>query len=191
MIRLAEVTMRFPLPFVPTRSYRGSLGFGASREKVRAGLRHAANDLMAPHGTPVLAMADGEVVGGPYHFFRTTHALEIKHAQFLARYCEIAPDTEVTVGDTVKEGQVIGYVGNQPGYDMLHLEFFSDTKSGPLSTKPGGRPPYDRRTDVFDGVAHLDATRGTISHWPGKHEYRYDVDSEGRKFVQEMDLRDL
>src|SRR5215471_18006190 len=47
--------MKFPLPFVPKTSYKGGNGFNADRSGVRKGLRHAANDLAAEPGTPVLA----------------------------------------------------------------------------------------------------------------------------------------
>jgi murein DD-endopeptidase MepM/ murein hydrolase activator NlpD len=181
--------MKFPLPFVPTQSYKGGNGFGASREKVRAGLKHAANDLRAKPGTPVLAMDTGVVLRGPYEFFRGTHAIEVQHSQFIARYCEIAPKTEVKVGDCVKEGQVIAYVGNQPGNDMLHIEFFAGTAQGDLTNKRN--PPYDRRKDVFDGVKHLDQAVHTASHRPGDYTWRYDTDADGAKFVQKMDLRDI
>jgi murein DD-endopeptidase MepM/ murein hydrolase activator NlpD len=185
------MTMRFPLPYVPSRSYRGGNGFGASRERVRAGLRHAANDLIGPPGTPVLAMDTGSVVRGPYLFFRGTYALEVQHPQFLARYCEIAQETPVAVGDDVVEGQVIGYIGNQPGNDMLHIEFFSGRARGPLSTTAGTNPPYDRRADVFDGVRFLDDTRHTARHIEGVDNWRYVTDADGRVFLDRMDLRDL
>ena len=183
--------MKFPLPFVPAASYKGGNGFGASREKVRKGLKHAANDLRAEPGTPVLAMCDGVVTGGPYGFFRGTSALEIRHARFIARYCEIDPVAEVAINDNVKEGQVIAYVGDQPGNDMLHLEFFTGALNRSLSFAPGTHPPFDRSDDVFDGVKFLDQTMHTVSHWEGSHTYRYYTDSEGRKFIERMDLRDI
>jgi murein DD-endopeptidase MepM/ murein hydrolase activator NlpD len=190
--RLQEDAMRFPLPFVPTTTYKGGNGFGASRDGVRKGLRHAANDLAAPKGTPVLAMDSGRVIRGPYPFFRGTSALEIQHPRFIGRYCEIAPVTEVKVNDVVKEGQVIAYVGDQPGDDMLHMEFFLGTLQGDLSYGPGTHPPYDRRDDVFNGVKFLDWSRHTVTHWDDKdNKYRYYTDSDGAKFVERMDLRDI
>src|SRR5277367_2548577 len=108
--------MRFPLPFVPTTSYKGGNGFGGNRDRVRKGLRHAANDLAAPAGTPVLAMDDGVVLNGPLReFFLGTYDLVVQHPQFIARYCEIDRDAEVKTGDTVYAGQVIAKVGDQPG----------------------------------------------------------------------------
>jgi murein DD-endopeptidase MepM/ murein hydrolase activator NlpD len=183
--------LRFPLPFVPAQSYKGSNGFGGSREKVRAGLRHAANDLRAEPGTPVLAMADGLVLANPYLFFRGTYALEIQHLGFIARYCEIDRQTEVVQGDRVLEGQVIAYVGNQPGNDMLHIEFFKGTTQGPLSFTPGSHPPYDRRSDVFDGAKLLDDTRRTVNYWAPSSQWHYEIDADGRKYVGRMDLRDI
>jgi Peptidase family M23 len=194
-VYLEEASMRFPLPFVPTKTYKGGNGFGASRDKVRPGLKHAANDLAAPAGTPVLAMDSGRVIGGPSKFFRGTFALEIQHPQFIARYCEIDKATEVNVGDLVKEGQVIAFVGDQPGDDMLHLEFFKGKKTGNLSFSPGTHPPFDRRDDVFNGVKFLDATRHTAVHIEGVHtkkdDWRFVTDADGRKFLAPMDLRDI
>lgn len=183
--------MRFPLPFIPAKSYKGGNGFGASRDKVRPGLKHAANDLAAPPGTPILAMATGVVLQGPYYFYNGTWALEIKHPQFIARYGEIARVAEVTVGDTVKEGQVIAYVGNQPGEDMLHLEFFTGKLHGDLSYQPGTHRPYDRRDDVFDGVRFLDITRQTATFFDWVDTWRYITDADGKKFLDKMDLRDI
>jgi len=181
--------MKFPLPYVPTTTYKGGNGFGASRDKVRKGLKHAANDLAAPPGTPVLAMDDGVVMRGPYDFFLGTYALEVRHPRFIARYCEIQRETEVKVGDSVVEGQVIAYVGDQPGADMLHIEFYRGDRTGDLSQK--NTPPFDRRSDVFDGTELLDQSVHTVTHWEGNNTYRYQTDSDGRKFVERMDLRDI
>ena len=184
--------MKFPLPFVPQISYKGGNGFGASRDKVRKGLVHAANDLAAPPGTPVLAMDQGVVIQDVYSFYNGTYALEIKHPQFIARYGEISQDVEVRVGESVKEGQVIAYVGDQPGQDMLHIEFFSGKLRGDLSTKPGTHPPFDRRDDVFNGVKFLDQSAPTATHWNDDDDWQYTQDEDGRKFVvPPRDLRDV
>src|SRR5262249_5333334 len=151
-------------------------GFGASRDGVREGLKHAANDLAAPPGTPVLAMDRGVVIRGPYDFFFGTSALEVQHPQFIARYCEIDPKAEVKAGDEVLEGQVIAYVGDQPGKDMLHLEFYTGKLKGNLSYTPGTHPPYDRRDDVFNGVEYLDRTAHTAVRLEGIDSYRYETD---------------
>jgi murein DD-endopeptidase MepM/ murein hydrolase activator NlpD len=66
---LRATAMKFPLPYVPTTTYKGENGFGGNRDKVRKGLRNAANDLAAPPSTPVLAMDDGVVISKPYSFY--------------------------------------------------------------------------------------------------------------------------
>ena len=53
-----------------------------------------------------------------YYFYSGTYTLEIKPPQFIARYGEIARVTEVKVGDQVKDGQVIAYVGER-GHRMV------------------------------------------------------------------------
>lgn len=181
--------MRFPLPFVPTTTYKGGNGFNGNRDKVRKGLKHAANDLAAEPTTPVLAMDDGVVLQDPYPFFSGTYALEVRHPQFIARYCEIDRTTEVHAGDKVSAGQVIAYVGDQPGQDMLHLEFFRGTKVGGLSFQPGTHPPYDRRDDVFDGASFLD--QATHSSLKSEDDYIIVTETDGRKFLKTMQLQDI
>ena len=163
--------MHFPLPFMPERNYVGGLGFDADRSAVARKLgtipgnvlRHGACDLVAPPGTPVLAIDDGRVLRGPYPFFLGTYAIEVQHTNFIARYCEVAGRTEVRKHDPVFAGQVIGYVGNQPGGDMLHLELFSGALTGELTTaKTVANRPYYRRKDLMDPTALLDSLRDRL-----------------------------
>ncbi len=88
---------------------------------------HEALDIIAPKGTKVLAVADGKVVklfnskpGGltVYQFDPTeTHAYYYAH---LERYAD-----GIKEGDTVKRGDVIGYVGatGNANSDAPHLHF--------------------------------------------------------------------
>ena len=145
--------MPFPLRFVPTVNYRGGRGYGASRAKIRKGLLHGACDLIARPGTPILSVDDGRVVLGPYRFFRGTYAIEVRYRLFIVRYCEIALKGAAKAGKQVKAGEVIAYVGNQPGYDMLHFEMFSGKAHGPLTNKT---MPYCRRKDLINPTSHLD-----------------------------------
>lgn len=182
--------MIFPVPYIPSENYRGGRGFGADRSAVAAllkipggQLKHGAVDLIVPPKTPVLAMAEGMVVRGPYPFFLNVYAIELQHTQFLARYCEIHPNTEVRNGHPVKEGQVIAYVGNQPGADMLHLELFSGAGSGDLSLNRADRrnAPYYRRSDLMDPTAVLDGIRFTVAQ--RAFPMKYITDDAGRKFI--------
>lgn len=185
---MAEIQMQFPLPFVPTSGYRGGLGFGADRSRVAqllnipgGRLRHGACDLLAKAGTPVVAMDDGVVVRSASLFFLNVYALEIRHPLWIARYCEIGSNVEVSAGSTVRAGQVIAYVGDQPGDDMLHLEMFSGAAAGDLSLDRNNpaNAPYYRRSDLMDPTPILDSLLDTVAPWTGK----FITDDEGAKFL--------
>ncbi|NEP90784.1 MAG: M23 family metallopeptidase [Okeania sp. SIO2C2] len=98
----------FPLRSRPTLSYKtGGRYFGANRPSRR---KHAGCDLIAPSGTEVLAMEDGEVLQS-YPFWQGTDALEIKHqGGMIVRYCEISVASGMRPGIRVSKGQVIAHV---------------------------------------------------------------------------------
>lgn len=145
--------MRFPLPFRPNLSYStGGRRFGAPRD---GGRLHAGCDLIAPEGTDIFAVGSGIVVLGPYPFYRGTYAIEVRHSNFIARYCEIRGTAQgVGVGSQVQEGQLIAYVGRMYQDSMLHFEMYSGAAQGPLTQR--NNPPYQRRDDLIDPTPHLD-----------------------------------
>jgi len=190
----------FPVPFVPRNGYGGSRGFGADRSKVRAGLVHGACDMVASPGTPVLAVADGIVMYNPKRFFpkddgpQITFEFAVRHSGFVARYCEIHSVALVSQGDEVRAGQVIAYIGDQPGKnltdkddgkDMLHFEMFSGLKSGSLSLNPEdpANGPYYRRRDLIDPTKHLRGWENTAMWPPHLDDYPTRLDSKGRTFL--------
>lgn len=155
----ATTGVRFPLSIRPAESYReGMRRFGARR---KGGRVHAGCDLYAKVGTPILALDSGEVLNR-YEFYLGTFALEVRHPKFIARYGEIqqrlAPG--IKVGTKVARGQTIAYVGKLNGLNMsmLHLELYSGSGSGPLTTKIG---PYKRRGDLIDPTPVLDGATTT------------------------------
>jgi murein DD-endopeptidase MepM/ murein hydrolase activator NlpD len=92
--------------------------------------RHEALDILAPKGTPVLAVADGKIVklftskpGGltVYQFDPSE-----KYAYYYAHLDSYAPDLKENM--TVRRGQMIGYVGvtgnADPGTPHLHFAIF-------------------------------------------------------------------
>ena len=91
------------------------------------GRKHEALDLVAPRGTPVLAVEDGRIVklftsargGLTIYQFDPTERYSYYYAH-LDRYAD-----ELREGQVVRRGQVIGYVGttgNAPP-DTPHLHF--------------------------------------------------------------------
>jgi murein DD-endopeptidase MepM/ murein hydrolase activator NlpD len=157
----------FPFATLPGHDWKsGMRAFGASRG---GGTRaHAGCDLYFPQGTWIHAVSDGRVVRGPTSFYAQTYALEVDHGAFLVRYCEVQPLTPVRAGDTVRAGDRIARVGRLVGVrvpsDMLHIEIYDKSATGPLTVldlassarRPGDGVTYGRRRDLVDPTAHLD-----------------------------------
>ncbi|MFO1372573.1 MAG: peptidoglycan DD-metalloendopeptidase family protein [Candidatus Competibacteraceae bacterium] len=154
-----NITLRFPLAARPQLSYKTGLRyFGAPRKTSTGGHRsHAGCDLIAPKGTAILAVADGEVIQNPYYFYSGTNALEVRHAGgFVVRYGEISHAAQgVSAGKPVTRGQVIAYVGKlDSGSSMLHFEMYAGTASGALTVR--SNQPFQRRSDLLDPTSYLD-----------------------------------
>jgi murein DD-endopeptidase MepM/ murein hydrolase activator NlpD len=146
----------FPLPFRPKQDYhKGGLKFGAVRDG--GGRKHAACDLIAPKGTEIYAVEDGEVVRGPYPFYHGTDAIEFKLTSSgrVVRYGEIksaAPG--VHVGTKLKEGDLIAFVGKMHSSSMLHFEMYDGSATGNLTDR--SNKGFQRRKDLIDPTEYLD-----------------------------------
>ncbi|HVK81038.1 MAG TPA: peptidoglycan DD-metalloendopeptidase family protein [Verrucomicrobiae bacterium] len=89
------------------------------------GRRHEGIDIMAPQGAPVVAVADGRIVkffdsvrgGVTIYQFDQTERLVYYYAHLERR----APN--LTEGDAVRQGEVIGYVGMSGNAPVPHLHF--------------------------------------------------------------------
>ena len=99
-------------------------------------------------------------------------ALEIDHGSFLARYGEIQSDTEVRAGASVRAGEKIARVGHLVGIqvpsDMLHLELYDKSLSGPLTVGSGSGSamrkgvPFMRRKDLIDPTTKLNQWQANL-----------------------------
>jgi len=162
----------FPFSTLPSQGWTSPpRSFGANRSNgTRA---HAGCDLYFPNGTWIHAVASGTVVQGPYAFYAQTFAIEIDHGSFLARYGEIQSNALVSVGSQVTAGQKIAKVGHLVGIsvpsDMLHLELYGKSGSGPLtvtsassSKKRADGVPFFRRTDLLDPTPYLNTWKNQL-----------------------------
>jgi murein DD-endopeptidase MepM/ murein hydrolase activator NlpD len=162
------------LPSVPWNDVPGSRNthFGAGRSGPYP--PHGACDLIAPAGTEVLAVEDGEIIRGPYWFVTykdksgcvtSTYAIDVVHENFIARYCEIALQLPegLKKGYLVDEGQVIAKIGTQCGGSMLHFEMFKNTSRQDVLTDKSHdtkyayvpQANYERRADLIDPTPYL------------------------------------
>ncbi len=113
----------------------------------RAASLHEATDIMAPRGTPVVAVEDGTI---EMLFLSKAGGMTIYEFDPSQRYCYYYAHLDAYAeglkkGMAVRRGQVIGYVGTTgnapPGSPHLH---FGITIIGPAKTWWGGTPinPY-------------------------------------------------
>ena len=153
----------FPFSKLPNWDWTtGARRFGANRSGPRA---HAGCDLYFPAGTPIHAVGDGTVIQSAYYFYNGTYALEVDHGEFIVRYGEIQANPPVKGGAKVKRGQVIAKVGHLTGItvpsDMLHMEMYDGSLSGPLtvgaasSKRRSDGVPFLRRMDLIDPTDYL------------------------------------
>jgi murein DD-endopeptidase MepM/ murein hydrolase activator NlpD len=162
---------------------------------------HAGCDLYAGLGDKIYAVADG-TIKTYQDFYLQTWELEVDHGDFIVRYGEVQPPEKIPntnsvpyssqappssvlkglpddlrVGDTVKRGQHIAYVGqlrekiNGVRTDftidgkkvwMLHIEMYKGTATGSLTDKQNTTfdnvtsREYKRRKDLLDPTSYLD-----------------------------------
>ena len=139
----------------PTSYKNGAGKFCANRDN---GTRlHAGSDLYSPVGTEVYATDDGTVRRVSEKFYRNVGAIEITHATWVGRYCEITPVKTLKVGDKVKAGQLIGRVAKIEGLNisMLHFEMYDNhLDESPLTVV--GYTKFNRRKDLLNPEKFLD-----------------------------------
>ncbi len=84
---------------------------------------HPGIDFSAPLGTPIYATADGKVVKAQVRFSGYGKLIEIDHGfGYKTRYAHMQ-EFEVKAGQTVKRGQIIGYVGSTGLSTAPHLHY--------------------------------------------------------------------
>ncbi|MCL1870598.1 MAG: M23 family metallopeptidase [Promicromonosporaceae bacterium] len=115
----------FPLP---PGTWTRTSGFGERLNPVLGVVRlHAGVDLAAPSGTPVLATAAGRVVVAEYTGGLGNHVViehdVAGHAVASVYGHLLATSHDVSVGDVVLAGQVIGHVGSTGSSTGPHLHF--------------------------------------------------------------------
>ena len=142
---------------------------------------HNGLDYAAPIGTPVYAADDGIVVFegvGDYHGWMGKPAgicVLIHHGGCYGGYAHLN-GTVINRGDTVKKGQLIGYVGNTGAATGPHLHFEALPLNPVFSNGYAGR---------IDPTPYMDAPKNTATHEQIHQAYREilgrDADDAGLK----------
>lgn len=114
---------------------------------------HDGVDIMAPRNTPIRSVSAGTVitvvcntsgtscdVDGSLEVRGCGWYVEIRHAKnVVTRYCHLVRRPAVQVGETVKAGQVIGYVGTSGNSSGEHLHF--EVHTGATATRENAVNP--------------------------------------------------
>ena len=86
------------------------------------GQPHTGLDYACPTGTPILASADGVVIAAQWHD-SYGYYVKIQHNDTFATLYGHCSSIAVSVGQTVSQGQTIGYVGSTGNSTGPHLHF--------------------------------------------------------------------
>ncbi|MGI4850944.1 MAG: peptidoglycan DD-metalloendopeptidase family protein [Janthinobacterium lividum] len=109
----------------PIDGARISSGFGNRKHPILGYTKaHKGIDFAAPIGTPIMASGDGTVVQvGPYANYG--NYIKIKHnGEFSTAYAHLSRIVKgLNVGKSVKQGQIIGYVGMTGATTGPHLHY--------------------------------------------------------------------
>jgi murein DD-endopeptidase MepM/ murein hydrolase activator NlpD len=107
----------------PVESMRLSSGFGPRRAPKRGASRyHKGLDIPGPVGTPILATADG-IVGRAQRVSGYGKFIELDHGNAIqTRYGHMSA-LNVSAGQRVKKGDVIGFMGSTGNSTGSHLHY--------------------------------------------------------------------
>lgn len=78
---------------------------------------HYGIDIPAPEGTSLIAIANGQITFCSF-LGAGGYTITLSFDNFKISYCHVSPNFIVSVGDFVKEGQIIGHVGPKYVYDV-------------------------------------------------------------------------
>ena len=167
---LEHAFLRYPVEFMLVTS---GFSYGRRHPILKKRMPHLGVDFAAPRGTPIVAVADGEVIEAEWVPFHGRH-VGIRHADgSISGYSHlerIMPRTKV--GARVRKGEVIGTVGTSGMSTGPHVHF-SLTRRGkpvnPLATVMPSLPPLKGaalarlRTSVTEAESALAAAAPEIA----------------------------
>lgn len=105
---LRKAFLKMPLKFGRLSSSFSLRRFHPVQKRYKA---HLGTDYAAPRGTPILAVGDGTVIESSYKGYNGNY-VKIKHnSSYTTQYLHMSKRA-VKVGEVVKQGEVIGYVGS-------------------------------------------------------------------------------
>lgn len=92
---------------------------------------HSEIDIPAPQGSNFIAVHDGEITFRQF-LGAGGYTITLSFDNYKISYCHCDPNFIVNVGDTVKQGQVIGHVGPKNVYGVKGNQYF-DSEGKPTN----------------------------------------------------------
>ncbi len=151
----------------PLRFSRISSRFTNSRMHPVLKIRrpHHGVDYAAPRGTPVYSVGDGKVIKkgwdkGGGRFVKIKH--NSVYTTVYMHFSKFAKD--IKVGDFIKQGQVIGYVGSSGLATGPHLDFRFYLNGKPVDPLKVKSPPVEpiRKENIEEYKKSIEAYQGTL-----------------------------
>jgi len=174
--------------------------FGACRTSGSdpCGRRHAGNDLCAPTGTTILAIAPGKVIFSGYRNSSAGYGVIIEHRdietdqRYESRYYHCPADgLLVPKGRWVAGGQPIAQVGETGNAEgpHLHYELREGGRWGVPSDEAVPIDPYPRVTPLIrrgDRHPYVKAVKADLAVLGFRRGIRWWDDKAGGRFVQQV-----
>lgn len=156
-------SMRKAFLKAPLKFTRISSGFSYHRKHPVSGVvkAHTAVDYAAPTGTPVMSIGDGTVIsrgwaGGGGNTVKIRH-----NSVYTTSYMHLSKYASIKVGDRVRQGQVIGYVGMTGTATGPHLDFRVWKNGSPINPLKMDSPPAEPISK--ERMPHLDSLYRNLS----------------------------
>lgn len=156
--RLAHTPAIQPVPEKYLRTMAS--GYGARRDPIYGTIKfHEGMDFSAPIGTPVYATADGKVTTASWQG-AYGNMVELNHGyNYTTRYAHLSK-INVTPGQTVHRGDLIGLVGNTGKSTGPHLHYEVRYKGAPQN--PVNYYFYDLTPAQYDEIIRLAENAGHV-----------------------------
>lgn len=119
--------------FGPFHGYTKISSFFGKRNSPTSGASssHSGVDIPAPPGSKFIAVHDGEITFREF-LGAGGYTITLSFENFKVSYCHCDPNFIVNVGDKIKQGQVIGFVGPKNVYGVKGNIYF-DSEGKPTN----------------------------------------------------------
>ena len=164
---LRKALLRYPVKFSRISSRYSGRRFHPVLKRWKA---HRGTDFVAPIGTPIRSVGDGIILEARYHQFNGNY-VKVKHnGNYITGYLHMLKIASVIrPGTNVKQGQVIGYVGNTGLANGNHVCFRFWKNGVQIDAMKVHLPPSEpiKKEKIIDFNTHRDillAALDTISY---------------------------